>query len=123
MTELTHESALETIFDERNKRRKIWTPTILIDRMGISRSPVPYSNYDTPARRRAKKVLHELWLQGKLLRKTEPDTRNSYLAGSEIAYVRPADAPDRFLVPCATCQQPCLSHGEQDLLCEQCSGR
>ena len=123
MTEITHEAVLETIFDERNKRRKIWTPTILLDRMGISRSPIPYSNYDKQSLRKAKKVLHELWLQRKLLRKTKPDTRNRYLAGSEVAYVRPGDAPDEFLVPCRTCQQPCLSHVDTDLLCERCGVR
>lgn len=120
MTKITPEAALETIFDRRNRRRKIWTATILIDRMGISRSPVPYSNYDTQARRQAKKVLHELWLQRKLLRKTRPDTRNAYLAGAETAYVRPADAPETFLVPCHVCQQPSLSKGGRDVLCEKC---
>ena len=123
MTKVTNESALETIFAARNNQRKIWTPTILLDRMGLSRSPIPYSNYDTQSRRQAKRVLHELWLQGNLLRKTKPDTRNRYLAGSEIAYVRPADAPNEFLVPCRTCRKPCLSHGDQDLLCEQCTVR
>jgi len=119
MAKITHETALATIFDRRNKRRKIWTPTILLDRMGISRSPVPYGNYDTPARRHAKIVLHELWLQRKLLRKIRPDTRNRYLAGSEIAYIRPDDASGKFLVPCRTCQRPCVSHGDRDLLCEE----
>ncbi len=127
MTELTHDTALETIFDECNKRRIIWTPTILINRMGISRSPIPYrkydthNNYDTQARRQAKQILHELWLQGNLLRKTRPDTRNSYLAGAEFAYFRPADAPGEFLVPCQQCQQPCLSRGERQLFCARCA--
>ena len=120
MTDITHEAVLETIFDKRNKRRKIWTPTILVDRMGIARAPIRLSDYDKQPQRHAKKVLHELWLQGKLLRKVRPDTRNSYRAGSEIAYFRPADAPGEFLVPCRSCRQPCLSHADRDLLCEDC---
>ena len=58
MTKVTNESALETIFAARSNQRKIWTPTILLDRMGLSRSPIPYSNYDTQSRRQAKRVLH-----------------------------------------------------------------
>ena len=123
MTKITDEAALATIFDKGNKRRKIWTPTILLDRMGISRSPVPYSNYDKQSLRKAKKVLHELWLQRKLLRKTKPDTRNRHLAGAEIAYVRPSDAPDEFLVPRRICQQPCLTDVDADLVCEPCGTR
>lgn len=120
MTKITQDSVLEAIFDQRNQRRKVWTPTILLDRMGISRSPIHYSTYDTQSRLQIKKILHELWLQRKLLRKTELDTRNMYLAGSEVAYVRPADAVGKILVPCSKCEKPCVSYGDQDLLCEQC---
>jgi hypothetical protein len=120
MIDLTQDSALETIFDKRNQRRKIWTPTILIDRMGIARSPVTYGNYDKRALNRAKKILHELWLDRQLIRKVELDTRNRYLAGSEIAYIRPADAPAKFLIPCLHCRAPCLSHGRLDLQCDKC---
>lgn len=121
MPEVTLDAALTCIFDRRNKRRKIWTPTILINRMGISRPPTHYSNYDRQAKQHAKRVLHELWLQHKLLRKIEPDTRNRYLGGSEVAYVRPEDAPSKFLVPCRTCGEPCPSFGDRDLLCETCN--
>ena len=42
---------------ERNYRcvwswREIWTPTILLERMGISRPPIPYSNDDAQSCRR-----------------------------------------------------------------------
>ncbi len=117
MLEVTQEAVLACIFDKHNETRKIWTPTTLIDRMGIARQRSARSDRRRLARKRAKTVLHELWLQGRLLRKIEPDTRGP---GPEIAYLRPEDAPGKFLVPCRECHEPCPSFGERDLLCEAC---
>jgi len=118
--DLTPASALETINDKQNSRRKIWTATILLDRMGIARSPIPYGKWSKQKRLRAKRVLQELWLAGKLVRKPRPDTRNRYLAGSEKAYLRPEDAGGAYLVPCPKCQSPLVCRDNSIERCPTC---
>jgi len=107
MLDLSPETALEVIREEANARRVVWTATVLLDRSGLARSPVPYSNWKKSARRRAEALLKDLWLSRHLVRRLKPDTRNSYLAGSEIAYARPGDVAGPYLVPCVKCSQPC----------------
>jgi hypothetical protein len=90
---LTEEAALATIFNPKNRNRKVWTATILLDRMGINRSPVPsYRSWSKTNRLKARRILDSLYRKGRLVRATEPDTRNRYIAGREIAYRRLEDA-------------------------------
>ena len=109
---LTEETALAAILDPKNCRQKVWTATILLDRMGINRSPVPYAKWSKANRLKAKRILDSLWRRGQIVRVPRPDTRNSYLAGSEIAYRRVQDAPGEYLVPCCSCGEPCLFTNE-----------
>lgn len=124
MTEiLSEETVLNMLFDPKNKKRKVWTPTVVLDRMGINRSPVPYDKWSKANRLKAKMILQALWQRGIIVRDVKKDTRNSYLAGAELAYRRPQDAHGAYLVPCRVCGalRLCLRCSE-GIVAKQCEG-
>jgi len=90
---LSEETALATIRNPKNRRRRVWTATILLNRMGINRGPVSYEKWSKANRLKARTILDALWKKGLIVRAVSPDTRNKYLAPHEIAYKRVEDAP------------------------------
>jgi hypothetical protein len=105
---LSEETALATIRNPKNRRRRVWTATILLNRMGINRGPVSYEKWSKANRLKARTILDALWKKGLIVRAVSPDTRNKYLAPHEIAYKRVEDAPAVYLVACPSCGAPCL---------------
>jgi hypothetical protein len=121
--EMTPETVRGVIESERNKRWRVWTATVLLERLGVRTRHATGEDFDRlkPIRRRAARVLRDLWLEGVLYRQEAVDTRSGL---REIKYVRPEDAPGVYLVPCEACGGPRLStlreRGRVVEACERC---
>ena len=58
--QLTTTAVIETIYARENRRRTIWTPNIVLERIGIAH----YPNIPVASRRKAARILRELWRAG-----------------------------------------------------------
>ena len=75
------DSVLREIYNVRNARRVVWTPSTTLDRLGIEWYPhQPNTNY-----RRMKRLLRQLCDDGHLVNRPETHTRYTM---REIAYSR-----------------------------------
>lgn len=106
-SELTRDTVLQELQKSRNKKRKIWTASIILDRFGIYRWGEKYENYSRNDRLKANRILKELWVDGILVKKVKPDTRS--LFGKEDAYIRSEEAPTNFFVSCPHCHSDVLA--------------
>ncbi len=88
---ITHELVLETIKDPKNKTRKLWTASVVLDRLGIYRKFESGANYNKQDRRRVKKLLEELYQAGHLVIVKEQHTLHSATANAEVAYGLPEE--------------------------------
>jgi predicted Zn-ribbon and HTH transcriptional regulator len=111
---LTTTAAIETIWARRNRRRTIWTPSILLERIGIARHP------STPValHKQAARILRELWRAGKLVRRVALN-RDHLL---EAAYMRPEDKPPLYFEACDKCGFPRLARYGRAESCRKCAG-
>ena len=74
-------SVLSAIYNQRNERRVIWTPSTTLSVMNIEHYPhLPQSNY-----RKMKQILRRLCRDGHLVQRLEPHSRFTM---KEIAYCR-----------------------------------
>jgi hypothetical protein len=113
--QLTTTAAIETICARANRRRTIWTPTVLVERIGIAR----YPNIPAASHKRAARILRELWRAGKLVRRVDLKRDHVIL---EAAYMRPEDKPSLYFAACEKCGFPRLvRHGRTDS-CRRCAG-
>jgi hypothetical protein len=111
---LTATTVIEAIYARENRRRTIWTPNIVLERMGIAR----YPNIPPASRRKAARILRELWRAGRLVRRLDLN-RGRFL---EASYMRPEDKPLLYFDACDKCGFPRLvRHGRVDL-CRKCAG-
>jgi hypothetical protein len=112
---LTTTAVIETIWSRRNRRRTIWTATILLERIGIIRHP------GTPAasHKQAASILRDLWRAGKLVRRVVLNREDHLL---EAAYMRPEDKPPLYFEACDKCGFPCLARNGHAESCRKCAG-
>ncbi len=86
--EFDAESVLAVIYDRRNERRVIWSPSTTLSRMNIEHEPHhPRNNY-----RKMKRILRQLCDGGHLIQR--PERHNDDTGKYEVAYSR---VPDRQL--------------------------
>ena len=113
--QLTTTAVIETIYARENRRRTIWTPNIVLERFGIAR----YPNIPVASRRKAARILRELWRAGKLVRRVDLNRNHIIL---EASYMRPEDKPAVYFEACDKCGFPRLvRHGQSDS-CRKCAG-
>jgi hypothetical protein len=111
---LTTSAAIETIWSRKNRRRTIWTASILLDRIGIARHPgTPVASH-----KQAAHILRELWRAGKLVRRVVLNRVHLL----EAAYMRPEDKPPLYFEACDKCGFPRLVRYGQAELCRKCAG-
>jgi hypothetical protein len=112
--QLTTTSVIQTIYARENRRRTIWTPNILLERAGIAR----YPNYPAVVRKKAARILKELWRAGKLVRRVDLNRRYVTL---EASYMRPEDKSALYFVACENCGFPRLVRYGQTDACRRCA--
>ena len=84
---------MAVIRDPKNRRRKLWTASVVLDRMGVYRRFEEQSHYRRNDRLRVKRLLAELCEEG-LLRVVKPHhTLHSATGTAEVAYGLPLE-PD-----------------------------
>ena len=99
MPNITRDAVLNAIHGTSNRKRIIWTPAIVLERMHLGR----YPDYPRQEYERTKTVLAELCAEGLLIRRPE---LHSYYTLRETAYMRPDDAVGRNLGPTMTREEP-----------------
>ena len=83
---ITREQIMAVISDPKNRRRKLWTASVVLDRMGVYRRFEDQSNYRKNDRLRVKKLLAELCEAGLLRVVKERHTLHSATWTAEVAY-------------------------------------
>ena len=110
---------VDTVFalmgESRHKRHKLWTPSLVIERLGISR----YPNFSKENLKRSRHVLEQLWREGRICKKTRLDHRFTL---KEVAFTRPEDAPVSFYACCPACGSDRLVENGMAKPCLKCSG-
>ena len=86
---ITREQILAVIKDPINKKRTLWTASVVLDRMGVCRRFGGYAKYRTNDRIRVKKLLAQLCQAGVLRVVKEHHTLHSATGTSEVAYGLP----------------------------------
>jgi len=113
--QLTTTAVIETIYARENRRRTIWTPNILLERVGIAR----YPNIPAASRKKAARILRELWRAGKLVRRVDLNRDHIIL---EASYMRPEDKPPLYFEACDKCGFPRFVRYGQTDSCRRCAG-
>jgi predicted Zn-ribbon and HTH transcriptional regulator len=111
----TATAAIETIWARKNRRRTIWTATILLERIGIAR----HSNTPAAFHKQAARILRELWRTGKLVRRVALNREGHLL---EAAYMRPEDKLSLYFEACDKCGFPRLARYGRAESCRRCAG-
>jgi hypothetical protein len=83
---ITCEQILAVIRDPKNRKRKLWTASVVLDRMGVYRRFEDQRNYRKSDRIRVKKLLIELCEAGALRVVKERHTLHSATGTGEVAY-------------------------------------
>ena len=119
MTSAARPITVDTVFalmgEPRHQRHKLWTPSLVLERLGISRYPA-FTNADL---KRSRRVLEQLWSHGKICKKTRLDHRFTL---KEVAFTRLEDAPVSFYACCPACGSDQLVENGMAKPCRQCSG-
>lgn len=85
-TDFDAESVLSAIYDQRNERRVIWSPSTALSIMNIEQYPhLPQTNY-----RKMKRILRQLCDDGHLVQRPELHSRYTM---NETAYSRVDSLP------------------------------
>lgn len=94
MTEapITREQIMAVIAAPKNSRRKLWTASVVLDRMGVYLRFGNQANYRKNDRLRVKKLLEELFDDGLLRVVKEEHTLHSTTGTAEVAYGLPEAA-------------------------------
>lgn len=83
---ITPETVLSVIRNPKNRSRKLWTASVVLDRMGVYRRFEKQSNYSKKDRIKVTKILAQLCEEGILTVLKEQHTLHSSTWTSEIAY-------------------------------------
>ena len=86
---ITPEQILAVIKDPKNSKRKLWTASVVLDRMGVYRRFEDQRNYRKNERIRVKELLAELCDAGLLQVVKERHTLHSATWTPEVAYGLP----------------------------------
>ena len=86
---ITREQIMAVIRDPKNRRRKLWTASVVLDRMGVYRRFENLSHYNKNDRIRVKRLLAELCEEGLLRVVKECHTLHSTTNTPEVAYGLP----------------------------------
>ena len=86
---------MAVIRDPKNRRRRLWTASVVLDRMGVYRRFEAYSNYRKNNRLRVKRLLAELCEEGLLRVVKERHTLHSTTCTAEVAYGLPEESESR----------------------------
>ena len=112
--QITADMVLVLMNDQKHKRHKLWTPSLVIERLGISR----YPNFNKGQLKKSSYVLDQLWRQNKIIKKTRLDSRYTL---REVAYMRQEDAPVSFYKYCPICGSDKLVENGVEKTCKKCS--
>ena len=88
---ITREQIMAVITDPKNRRRKLWTASVVLDRMGIYRRFEDQDNYQRNDRIRVKRLLADLCEAGLLRVVKERHTLHSATWTAEVAYGLPEE--------------------------------
>ena len=86
---ITREQIMAVITDPRNRRRKLWTASVVLDRMGVYRRFEDQRNYRRADRLRVNKLLADLCEAGLLRVVKQRHTLHSATWTAEVAYGLP----------------------------------
>jgi hypothetical protein len=89
---ITSEAIMAVIRDPKNRKRKLWTASVVLDRMGIYRRFEVLTHYRKKNRIRVKKLLAELCQAGHLRVVKKSHTLHSATWTAEVAYGLPDEA-------------------------------
>ena len=92
---VSKEQIMAVIRDPKNRRRKLWTASVVLDRMGVYRRFEAYSNDRKKDRIRVKRLLAELCEEGLLQVVKERHTIHSATWTAEVAYGLPEESEPR----------------------------
>jgi hypothetical protein len=113
--QLTTLAALAIIYARENRRRAIWTPNTLLERIGIAHDTV---NFPASTRKKAARILRNLWRAGKLIRRIDLKRGGVH----EAAYMRSEDKPPFYFEACHKCGFPRLVRHGMSEKCRKCAG-
>ena len=83
---ITKDAIISAMQDPRNRRRKLWTASVVLDRLGAYRQCEPQMNYSKRDRLRVKKLLREMHEEGLIVVVKERHTLHSATWTAEVAY-------------------------------------
>ncbi len=112
---ITAERVFALMNEPARKRQKLWTPSLVIERLGISR----YPTFAKDHLKRARKVLELLWKEEEIIKKTRSESRFTL---REIAFMRIADAPLSYYIHCPLCESDRLVENGIRKACKNCPG-
>jgi hypothetical protein len=92
---VTKEQIMAVVSDPKNRRRGLWTASVVVDRMGVYRRFEAYSNYRKIDRLRVKRLLAELCEERLLRVVKERHTLHSATWTAEVAYGLPEESESR----------------------------
>ena len=100
---ITKEAILLVMRNSRHRSRRLWTASVIIDRMGLYRRFSNHTGYSKRARLRVRRLLRELHREGVLVVVKERHTLHSATWTPEVAYgLADPDGDDRHSEPVAT---------------------
>lgn len=83
---ITRDDILAVIRDPKNRRRKLWTASVVLDRLGVYRRFEDQANYNKNDRLRVKQLLEDLCDDGLLTIVKPRHTLHSATFTAEVAY-------------------------------------
>ena len=90
----TRDEVLAVIRDPAHFGRSLWTPSVVLDRMGRRRRFEPHTTYDKRDRLAVRDILRALHAEGLLVVAKERHTLHSATWTGETAYRLPAPGED-----------------------------
>jgi len=84
--EITKDAILEVMRDPKNSGRRLWTASVVLDRMGIYRRVENQARYIKRDRLRVRNLLREIYEEGLLVVVKERHTLHSATWTPEVAY-------------------------------------
>lgn len=80
-------AAILAVMRERGRRTgRLWTASVVLDRLGVCRRGSPHARYSRRAGLRVRKLLRELHAEGALIIVKEGHTLQSATGTEEVAY-------------------------------------
>lgn len=84
--EITKSAILAVMHEGGRRTGRLWTASVVLDRLGVCRRFSPHARYSRRARLRVRKLLSELHAEGALIIVKEGHTLQSATGTTEVAY-------------------------------------